>query len=376
MTANTKIEWADHTFNPWEGCTRVGPGCDHCYAAARNARFAHGVEINWGPGAPRRRTSPENWAQPLKWNAKRFMQCAACGWRGHVAAELIGCGGCGSIDHLNDARPRVFCASLADVFDNEVDPQWRVDLFRLIIDTPNLDWLLLTKRIGNASRMLQDVAERFGVMMNAADQYKPLANVWIGATVVNQEEADRDIPKLLQVPAAKRFLSIEPMLGPISLDDIDCGGVGEDVIPREYWTDVDDDDSHPALALNALEGYYWQRWGDWERESKRLNWVIAGGESGPHARPAHPEWFANLRKQCAAAGVPFLFKQWGEWAPRSDSMPLDLLGGDDAYVTIDGDVHTIADNYPFEASDVLMYRIGKKAAGRVLDGRTHDGFPS
>ena len=118
MSANTKIEWATHTFNPWEGCQKVGPGCDHCYAENRNARFGGGVAINWGPGAPRRRTSEANWRQPRKWNE-----------------EAKGLG----------IRYQVFCASLADVFDNAVDPQWRADLFYLIQTTPHLDWLLLTK---------------------------------------------------------------------------------------------------------------------------------------------------------------------------------------------------------------------------------------
>jgi protein gp37 len=123
MSANSKIEWTDHTFNPWEGCQKVGPGCDNCYAEARNARFGGGQAVNWGPGAPRRRTSIANWQKPLAWN------------RAHAAflAE-------------HGRRQRVFCASLADVFDNAVDPAWRADLFQLIEATPELDWLLLTKR--------------------------------------------------------------------------------------------------------------------------------------------------------------------------------------------------------------------------------------
>ncbi|MGF6547187.1 protein gp37 [Paraburkholderia youngii] len=130
MSQNSKIEWTDHTFNSWEGCQKVGPGCDHCYAETRNARFAGGTPINWGPGAPRRRTSAANWRKPLQWNAQHDEFFAKHG-----------------------RRQRVFCASLADVFDNEVDPLWRRDLFELIERTPDLDWLLLTKRIGNVSDM-------------------------------------------------------------------------------------------------------------------------------------------------------------------------------------------------------------------------------
>ena len=176
MSANTKIEWADHTFNPWEGCTKVGPGCDHCYAEARNARFGGGTANNWGPGAPRRRTSEANWKLPLKWNRE---------------AKKLG------------IRKKVFCASLADVFDNDVETAWRSDLFELITRTLHLDWLLLTKRIGNAKAMLAEACRyNYG---GAYIRQGFLLNVWLGATVVNQEEADRDIPKLLMTPAAKHF---------------------------------------------------------------------------------------------------------------------------------------------------------------------------
>lgn len=270
MAENTKIEWADHTFNPWEGCQKVGPGCDHCYAETRNARFAGGTAINWGPGAPRRRTSDANWRMPLKWNRE---------------AERTG------------VRPRVFCASLADVFDNEVDPAWRADLFRLIADTRNLDWLLLTKRVGNVMKMANEVADmpRLGSHTGhlIAHQWRngsPPKNVWLGATVVNQEEADRDIPKLLAVPAAKRFLSIEPLLGAIDLGLCDCdngsvaapGGTGGVTCPK--------------CSGNG---------------GRTLDWIIAGSESGSGARrdPNMVSWVASLRDQCVNAGVAFLWKQ-------------------------------------------------------------------
>lgn len=181
MSKNTKIEWADHTFNPWEGCQKVGPGCDHCYAETRNARFSGGQAANWGPGAPRRRTSASNWAQPIRWNAE---------------AERTG------------QRARVFCASLADVFDNATPPEWRADLFRLIKATPNLDWLLLTKRVGNVSKMT-----------GVAGGWP--ANAWLGITVCNQPEADRDVMRALRVKAALKinvlFLSVEPLLDALQL---------------------------------------------------------------------------------------------------------------------------------------------------------------
>ena len=337
MSENTSIEWADHTFNPWEGCQKVGPGCDNCYAEARNARFAGGRAINWGPGAPRRRTSTANWKKPLKWNSQRFMECGECGWRGACKCELIGCGACGSSSSMNDVRPRVFCASLADVFDNELDPEWRRDLFELIEATPNLDWLLLTKRIGNVSRLVADAKSH--------DWLAGQKNVWLGATIVNQEEADRDIPKLLATPAAKRFLSIEPMLGPIDLEAIKfgppCDGCGEQVHLDALTGNTS--------CLHACDGPYFGE----------MDWVIVGGESGPNARPMHPDWARSLRDQCKSAGVPFLFKQWGEWIP--------MMGHDEG-VPVRGEKFKHGDG-------TYMGLAGKKAAGRLLDGVRHEGFP-
>ena len=258
MAENTKIEWTDHTFNPWEGCQKVGPGCDHCYAETRNARFAGGTAINWGPGAPRRRTSASNWALPKRWNAQSDTFMAQHG-----------------------RRQRVFCASLADVFDNAVDPQWRADLFALIAATPNLDWLLLTKRIGNVRGMLAELAHGNDPDLSLLDMM-PLPNVWLGATVVNQEEADRDIPKLLAVPAAKRFLSIEPMLGPM-------------LLPFERMREWN------RIALMNQQ----------EHAVLRIDWVIVGGESGPGARPMSPDWARSIRDQCEEAGVALFVKQMG-----------------------------------------------------------------
>lgn len=339
MAENTAIEWCDHTFNPWEGCQKVGPGCDNCYAETRNARFGGGTAINWGPGAPRRRTSESNWRKPGRWN--------------DAHAEFFAAHG---------RRQRVFCASLADVFDNEVDPMWRADLFKLIAATPNLDWLLLTKRIGNAADM----------MFLARGGHLPLLpNVWIGATVVNQAEADRDIEKLLAVPALVRFLSMEPLLGPVTFRPYtlterpcfvckleDSGGV-----LRGEW-------SHP---INC----------GWRHDQKRagtlrqvdihgagIDWIIVGGESGPGARPMHPDWARSLRDQCAAAGVPFLFKQWGEW------LPAERVGGDTVFVTTP--IGHPGPRRPefFEFEDgMLMARVTKRAAGRLLDGIEHNGFP-
>ena len=270
MAENTKIEWAHHTFNPWIGCTKVGPGCDHCYAEGWAKRSGL---VQWGPGAERRRTSDANWRKPLKWNAE---------------AERLG------------VRFRVFCASLADVFDNEVPAEWRADLFDLIGKTPSLDWLLVTKRIGNAKTMMADALHLNPAALSNG-QIWPLPNVWLGITVVNQAEADRDIPKLLQTPAAVRFLSVEPMLGQVSFRWMPAWP--ENKANRAL---------NPAGGTDHLDGL------------RRLDWVIVGSESGPKARPMHPQWARDIRDQCEAAGVPFLFKQWGEFAnAEAASIPLN-----------------------------------------------------
>lgn len=225
MAENSKIEWTDHTFNPWIGCTKVSPACDHCYAEALDKRWNGGER--WGPHAIRTRTSAANWKKPLQWDRK---------------AEQLG------------VRYRVFCASLADVFDNHksIEPKWRLDLFDLIEDTPNLDWLLLTKRPQNALKFFPVEWAAHGAPRN----------VWIGTTVENQEEYDRRIGPLERLPAEIKFLSMEPLLGPVDL--------GPD---------------------------------------RLVDWVIVGGESGPDYRPADLDWFRSLRDQCARLDIPFLFKQ-------------------------------------------------------------------
>lgn len=355
MSENTKIEWCDHTFNPWEGCQKVGPGCDHCYAEARNARFGGGTAPNWGPGAPRRRTSAANWKLPVKWNRQFELRQAA--WDKFVSAnpgmtdeQLLVAG------FSKPKRPRVFCASLADVFDNEVDPQWRADLLKLIDATPNLDWLLLTKRIGNVNKML-DRAEMD--ICGKWTNYAPRHNIWIGSTIVNQSEADRDIPKLLSVLATKRFLSMEPLLGPVDLSRIDINGHSE-IFPLTGTSDCADDNGCPTSDVPAID------------------WVIVGGESGSDARPMHPDWARSLRDQCEVSGVPFLFKQWGEWAPgvcATNTLEMRCVQIADWFV--DGwKFSAIPGNSEFHVEDEpTLYRAGKKAAGRLLDGVQHDGFP-
>lgn len=276
MAETSNISWTDSTFNPWEGCQKVGPGCDNCYAENRNARFAGGQAINWGPGAPRRRMSFGSWRKPKTWNSQHAAFFAEHG-----------------------RRRRVFCASLADWLDLDVHIRDFVDLLELVRVTTNLDWQLLTKRIGNWRKRLQEAAdwiaepsqsEQFKELGQWLDNWlkgKPPENVLIGATVVNQEEAERDIPKLLSVPAAQRFLSMEPLLGLVNLTSFR--------VPNRILRNM-----VPAID--------------------RLDWIIVGGESGPGARPMELGWAIHLRDQCHEAGVAFFMKQMGGAKDKKDDL--------------------------------------------------------
>ena len=251
MAENTKIEWADATVNHWAGCTKVSPACDNCYAERMAGRL---WKVQWGAGAARRQfISARDMLEALDRKAQR------------IGKKL-----------------RVFHNSLSDMFDNEVPDGWRMDAFKIMADTPNLQHLVLTKRIGNVRHYTQHDGLAFDLMGDGS--------VWLGATVVNQEEADRDIPKLLAVPAAKRFLSIEPLLGTIDLGLCDCdngsvaapGGAGGVTCPKCSGTG-----------------------------GRTLDWVIIGGESGPGARPMSPDWARSIRDQCEEAGVALFVKQMG-----------------------------------------------------------------
>ncbi len=235
MGQNSRIEWTHHTFNPWWGCVKVSPACKYCYAETWSKRV--GVEV-WGKQAERRFFSEHHWREPFKWNR-------------HAAQSGI--------------RRRVFCASMADVFENrrDLDP-WRSKLWPMIEATPWLDWLLLTKR-----------PQHIGRLSPWRDNWP--RNVWLGATAENQRFANERIDRLMEYPAAVRFASCEPLLGDLDLTS---------------W-----------LAPRKI--------------GRGLNWVIAGGESGAKSRPMSPAWAESLRDQCEAAGVPFHFKQWGHWGPQT-----------------------------------------------------------
>lgn len=316
---NTAIEWTDHTFNPWIGCTKISPGCAHCYAETRDIRLHQGK--HWGKGAPRHRTSAANWSEPQKWNREARDAQAA-----HYPP---------SVPYV---RPRVFCASLADWLDDEVPVQWLSDLLCLaIFKCTHLDWLLLTKRPQHWAERLIEVAKLDDIGGQIAQQWlagKVPPNVWVGTTVEDQARADERIPELLSIPAKVRFLSCEPLLGPVHL-------------------------RKAAKGIAHIEGNV---------KLDGIHWVICGGESGPQARPMHPDWARSLRDQCMAAGVPFLFKQWGEWYSIKYAGPNARITS----IKIEGkEFHRWHD---WNDGNFAL-PLGKKQTGRSLDDVEHNQFP-
>jgi len=276
MGKNSKIEWTDHTFNPWWGCVKVSPGCENCYAE----RLAHRLDFDvWGVNANRRWMSKSYWQRPEK--------------------------------NWNKISPgRVFCGSMCDIFEIHKDPMVndlmdaeRQRLWNLIQSTPNLEWLLLTKRIDNVVRNMN---------IRALLESGRL-NIRLGITVCNQEEFDRDVPKLIELKVPN-FISMEPLLGAVEFS----------IWP---WVTVP---VNPTLKMSF---------------GPAIDWVIVGGESGPHARPMHPDWVRSIRDQCNEANVPFFFKQWGEWLPLENK------------------------------TTVVFDKVGKMEAGSILDGEEWKEFP-
>lgn len=337
MGENSKIEWCDSTVNFWIGCTKVSAACDHCYAETLSKAKGWAT---WGHGEARYVTKNAV-ATAFKLERK--------------AAK--------------EGRPLfVFTNSLADMFDAEVPDEWRDRAFAVMALTPHLTWLVLTKRpkvmreyfsqpgrsafIAHAANRLQPAAlTEHNVVVSKS--LLPLPNVWLGTTVEDQKMADLRIPDLLATPAAGRFVSMEPLLGATDLTRV-C------LVPHKP--------QRSGIHIDALRGRYAESGqpyiGEWDINGAmptdwpalKLDWVIAGGESGPKARPSHPDWFRSLRDQCAAADVPFLFKQWGEWASAKGA-PGHLPVG-----------HVFDDGFQ-------MMKLGKAAAGRLLDGVEHNDRP-
>lgn len=313
MGDRSKIEWTDATWGPVTGCTKVSEGCDHCYAETIAHRFAgtkaypNGFEVT---------LRPERLDQPLRWQRPR----------------------------------RVFVNSMSDLFHKDVPDEYIARVFAVMALARQHTFQVLTKRPGRMRSLLSSEEFESAVFLATEGRFEgyfpwPLPNVWLGTSVENQKWADVRIPLLLDTPAAVRFLSCEPLLGPVQLDFI------------RYF----DADAYCRGCSGLLSPKHEPSCGTEPGEHSGIDWVIMGGESGPHARPMHPDWARSLRNQCVSAGVAFHFKQWGEWLTRPAGIGWD------------------AERPPREVrhfeDGLAVGRVGKKAAGRLLDGRTWDEYP-
>lgn len=350
MAENSKIQWTDHTFNPWWGCAKVSPGCTHCYAETFSRRT--GADL-WGAGKARRRTSVANWREPVKWDLKArgtLDICVHCNAPVLVMGMGVECG-CGIYGTApKTRRSRVFCASMADWLDADVQAEWLADLLDLIHKTPRLDWLLLTKRPEFwRPRMEAAVACGLGhADLWAREWLKGIAprNVWIGTTVEDQKRADERIPALLQIPARVRFLSCEPLLEAVDLRrylwsasiPCKCGVTfeawqaepcgGHRVCNCRGFAECDHYDpgtwslACPSCGACICKAGFPEKQsepsrGRFDIQRKGLNWhspvdwVIVGGESGAMPRPFNLGWARSIVGQCQAAGVPVFVKQFG-----------------------------------------------------------------
>jgi len=302
----TGIQWTDATVNFWWGCTKVGPGCDHCYAETQAKRF--GGE-HWGVGVPRRKIKGAVALLHRLDNDYSEWAADSCCW-----------------PHLNiPLKRRVFIQSMSDLFDLEVPIEWFAEAWDVIERCNRITIQIVTKRVSAIEKRLATIGRT---------TWPKHAGLIISVT--NQDEADRDVPRLLALKEKLGIpwagLSCEPLLGPIDLTP--KADATYRLLSEWYGPDgFDPTGSQPRR--DRLEGCF-----------PKIDWVIVGGESGSHARPMHPQWARDLRDRCMAAGVPFFFKQWGEWKPGDG----DCVGQQ-------------------------SYRVGKKAAGRLLDGREWNEIP-
>lgn len=385
----SKIEWTDYTFNPWIGCTKVSAGCENCYAERDNRRYGW-VKSGWGPKAQRHRTSEENWENVYRWNKGQWWECSICGTRwddryamrdacGHVCPD--------DYEAAKRTRARVFCASLADVFEDRPDlAGWRKDLLRLIDETPHLDWMLLTKRPENVKPMVLEATGEWPVDWFAKHPY-----VWVGTSIESSQVARERLTALRGIPAGVRFVSCGPLVGRVSL-------LGAVEPWDEDWDEVnaDPDDCEPEEFVEECEAECdWINYGnelvvnpeyrEWVRErewqahymalKRTVDWVIVEGESGPHARIMKVEWVRELASECEMAEIPFFFKQWGEWLHESQLPIFDpsLKGREMAPVYRQVPVITTP-------KGEVYYRVGRGAgeysgAGRLLDGEERRAWP-
>ncbi|MBB4185857.1 protein gp37 [Sinorhizobium terangae] len=361
MADGTKIEWTDATWNPITGCAVVSPGCTNCYAMKlagtrlKNHESRKGLtkDTKAGPVWTGEVRFNREWLdQPLRWTKPRM----------------------------------IFVCAHGDLFAEGVPDEWIDQVFAVMALAPQHTFQVLTKRperMREYARGMQICAENYPAEFqrrwgNAAaeisgspcaagsieDREWPLPNVWLGVSVEDQKRADERIPLLLDTPAAVRWISAEPLLGPLDLTWLDDG---ERDGCRLHF------DALSGLASDGEQSIT----GIFGQPDPKLDWVVAGGESGPGARPMHPDWARSLRDQCAAAGVPFLFKQWGEWTPGENVER--QRGMVDTAELINDTWHYAPENLANTDGHIDdepdVYRIGKKAAGRLLDGIEHNGFP-
>jgi len=343
MGIKTGIEWTESTWNPIRGCSRVSEGCRNCYAETVANRFK-------GPGEPYEGLI----AKGGQWNGK---------------VKLV--------EHKMDeplrwTKPRmIFVNSMSDLFHPDVPDSVIADVFRVMAQAKHHTFQILTKRPERMNQFLNRVDNAMGWfthdgtppekayngsgMVVGYDKW-PLPNVWLGVSVEDQATADARIPLLLDTPAAVRWISAEPLLGPIVVDDFLFRG---DHSLRET-----DPLAAAMLAESVEDGCGWIR--------PAIDWVVVGGESGPGARPMHPDWARYLRDRCQAAEVPFLFKQWGEWAPETVCA---TEHGARTALFIDYDGSTRPAAFGTRGQATTVQKNGKKQTGRNLDGRTWDQYP-
>lgn len=315
---NTSIEWTDKSWNPIRGCSVVSEGCRNCYAMQVAARFS-GDDPKTG--------------KPLAYKGLAYRNESGAHWTGEV--RLIE-------EHLDDPlrwrKPaRIFVNSMSDLFHESIPDEWIHKIFQVMYDAKQHVFQVLTKR---PERMLRVISNSV-YLTNA-----PLENVWLGVSIEDQETADKRLPLLLHTPAAVRWVSAEPLLGPINLERWLCS------CPVKCEMDSG---SIPCSS----DGY--------------LDWLVVGGESGPRARPMNPAWASSLRDQCVAAGVPFFFKQWGAWGETATLGFGDSPRAETHVFETGESIKTFGGSVPF---GIEMRRVGKKEAGRMLDGRTWDQLPT
>jgi protein gp37 len=353
------------------GCSKKSPGCAGCYALndtpARVLRH-RGIET-WGPRGTRHLV--KGFAAKVR-RLNRYCICDRCRSLHVVAGLGLACGRSSTGEPCDGVtrRIRIFANSNSDWLDEKWPIETLAEFLRLIHECQNLDWQLLTKRpelwrdrleLVENSTLIQHINPTWDFCHDWRKGGHPPDNIWLGVSVENQKYADERIPLLLQIPAVVRFLSCEPLLGPVDLSAIQIGhrhpGYGKP--PEPYTFDA--------------RKYNWLCPSDGDLEFQKIDWVIAGGESGPKARPMHPNWARSLRDQCAAAGVPFYFKQWGEWAIDDGAVICD----DEVcrFALKSGELFTSCSRRAEPVGSELLRRVGHKRAGRLLDGLEWSGFP-